>query len=112
MEPYIYKFTLTRVIDGDTIKGNIDLGFHTQLLNQSIRLINIDTPEIRGPEKEEGLIVKEFVKSFISNKDLRIKSYNKDSFGRVLADVFYKSNDNLWYSLSALLLDLELANPY
>jgi len=42
---YTYKISLVRVIDGDTIVVNIDLGFKVVLHKQYIRLHGIDTPE-------------------------------------------------------------------
>ena len=42
---YEYNCTLVRVIDGDTVDVDIDLGFDTILKNQRIRLAGIDTPE-------------------------------------------------------------------
>lgn len=44
-----------RVIDGDTVVLDIDLGFDTWLRNQTIRLYGLNTPEITGEEKPEGL---------------------------------------------------------
>jgi len=45
MTPYVYRCTLDRVIDGDTIDVNIDLGFDVWLHKQRVRLAGIDTPE-------------------------------------------------------------------
>ena len=49
---YQYKADLVKVIDGDTIEVDFDLGFGVWLRNQRIRLAGIDTPEIRTSDKE------------------------------------------------------------
>lgn len=46
-KPFYYNCTLDRVIDGDTIDVNIDLGFDIVLTKQRVRLAGIDTPESR-----------------------------------------------------------------
>ena len=61
---YEYKAIVTRVIDGDTIDVDIQLGFDVVLAKQRIRLLGIDTPESRTRDKEEkvrGLLSKDFV---------------------------------------------------
>jgi micrococcal nuclease len=62
MKPYYYNCTLLKVIDGDTIDVDIDLGFGVTLSNQRLRLYGINTPETRTrdlEEKRRGLIAKE-----------------------------------------------------
>lgn len=93
---FIYKCKLIRVIDGDTIEALIDLGFDTWTM-RTIRLINIDTPEIRTKdltEKKFGLIAKEEVISILSktiNDENEIyfylQSIDYDSWGRCLGIV-------------------------
>lgn len=62
--PYIYKSTVLRIIDGDTIELDVDCGFHLKLSMHG-RLLGVDTPETRGETKEQGLISKEFVETVI-----------------------------------------------
>jgi micrococcal nuclease len=50
---YEYNVKVVRVIDGDTIDVDIDLGFNIVLKKQRIRLYGIDTPESRTRDKEE-----------------------------------------------------------
>ena len=108
---YYYSINLIRVIDGDTIVADINLGFELTLSSQSIRLLGINTPEIRGSQKEEGKIVKQFVTSFLKDKELMIHSFDKDNFGRILADIFYFQDDE-WLSLCDLLISLNMGEPY
>ena len=61
---YEYNCRIVKVVDGDTIDVDIDLGFDIVLSNQRIRLKGIDTPESRTRDLEEkkfGLLAKEVV---------------------------------------------------
>jgi micrococcal nuclease len=108
---YYYRFVLDRVIDGDTVIGEIDLGFKIFMKNQNLRLLYIDAPEVRGLEKEKGLLSKEFLINLITNKDIIIHSFNRDSFGRVLAELFFYDDEN-WFSANTILLNEGFALPY
>jgi len=112
MEQYLYhyKAKLVRVIDGDTIIVTIDRGF-SDFSQKTLRINRIDTPEIRGPERQNGLLAKSEVETLISNRELIIKSHKLDSFGRCLSEVWYLYNDS-WINLSDKLLELNLAEPY
>ena len=51
---YYYRAIVTRVIDGDTVVCDIDQGMHDWKHDQRIRMLGINTPEIRGDQKEAG----------------------------------------------------------
>lgn len=99
--PYEYKAKFKKVIDGDTIVVDIDLGFSIILSDQYIRLIGLDTPESRSKDKIEktfGIISKKAVEDFMKNSDqenLIIQTIfcddNGDKFGRILGKI-YNSN--------------------
>ena len=60
---YEYKCNLVKVVDGDTIDVDIDLGFGVWMQNQRIRMYGIDTPESRTSddvEKVYGNAAKDF----------------------------------------------------
>ena len=86
---YNYKALCTRVIDGDTLICDIDLGFYIALKDQKVRLSRINSPEISTPE---GIKSKEFLKSMIENKEITIKTkkaiLSKEKYGRWLAEIF------------------------
>ena len=98
-----YPVIINRVIDGDSLNVDIDLGFNLVLSNRSLRLIGIDTPELRTRDLEEkkyGLLAKEHVTNWCSsNKELFliIKHHTEDmdKFGRILGDLFDKENNSL-----------------
>lgn len=85
-----YNCTLIRVIDGDTIDVNIDLGFNIWHKGR-IRMAGIDTPESRTRNKAEkvlGLAAKNRLKELLKKKKLSINcTKEKGKFGRILADV-------------------------
>ena len=86
-EPYIYKATIERVVDGDTIDVTLDLGFDVRLHKQRCRLAGIDTPESRTrdlAEKKLGLDAKESLKELCIGS-ITIKSFGKGKYGRILA---------------------------
>jgi len=87
----------------------IDLGFDIVHLH-IIRLHAIDTPEIRGEEREEGLKVKEYVRNLIEGKDVYLKSINKrDKYGRCVANIILIDTNQ---DLTELLLEKEMGKPY
>ena len=86
---YTYKVKeILRVIDGDTMVVNVDLGFDITL-TQKIRVKGIDSPETRTSdpqEKAQGLAAKTFAEAWLQNKSLLVKTYKDDKYGRMLGD--------------------------
>ena len=83
---YTYKAKLDRVIDGDTIDVNIDLGFDISV-HKRIRLAGIDTPESRTrdlEEKKRGLASKARLIELLDKGDLVVESKDVGKYGRVL----------------------------
>lgn len=85
---YTYKAGVHRVIDGDTLIAMIDLGLKTKT-RQKLRLRGIDAPEITT---QRGLYVRDYVRMTLDRqKFVVVKTYRDDKWGRMLADVFYKT---------------------
>ena len=90
---YEYKCKVTRVVDGDTVDIDIDLGFGVWLHKERVRIHGIDTPESRTRDKVEkrfGLLAKEFVKKFVKGSDVILTTQKYDAkgkFGRILGDI-------------------------
>lgn len=85
---------LTKVVDGDTIDVDIDLGFDISFSSR-VRLAGIDTPESRTADKAEkalGLEAKEYLKYKLKDaKSIVIKTEKMDSsekYGRILGWIF------------------------
>ncbi len=89
---YEYSCKIDRVVDGDTVDVDIDLGFDVWMLKQRIRLYGVDTPESRTRDKVEkvfGNLAKEFVEKRLpvgSKQVLRTKLDGKGKFGRILGE--------------------------
>jgi micrococcal nuclease len=88
-----YKFELDRVVDGDTIDVEIDLGFSIYH-RARVRLLGIDCPESRTKdldEKRRGFLAKDFLSSCLENADSKVIKTSVDSkgkFGRVLGTIY------------------------
>jgi micrococcal nuclease len=112
---YQYKATITRIIDGDTVDCDIDLGFKVILSKQRIRLYGIDTPESRTRDKVEkkyGLIAKQFLVDFIEAEDYQIlietSKGGRGKFGRILGKLVNADG----VCVNDLMCELGYAAPY
>lgn len=108
---YVYKYKVTRVIDGDTIEGTVDLGFNVSV-KLRVRLANVDTPEIFRPKSEAertlGLKATEFVENQILNKFviLKTKKDKRGKYGRYIGYIYSSIEESK--SLNELLVEKKL----
>ena len=109
---YDYQCTIVRVVDGDTVDVDIDLGFDTWRCGERLRLYGIDTPECRTRDAEEkaaGFLAKEFVEDALHVGGIyRLQTKEKGKFGRYLGTI-YLTDDT---SINAALVTEHLAVPY
>jgi micrococcal nuclease len=90
-----YDVTVIKVVDGDTVDVDIDLGFGVTLTDERVRIMGIDTPESRTRDKVEDLFgeaakarLKELMKNggkLITTEDRKGEDM-KGKFGRILGD--------------------------
>ena len=109
---YRYKVEVTRVVDGDTVDVDIDLGFGMTYKKQRVRMKGIDTPESRTRdlvEKKFGLASKEFLKSQLEDQKIELVSHDKGKFGRILGELFVGSSA---YSINKIMIDYHYAVLY
>lgn len=89
---YSYRVENIRVIDGDTVEVDIDLGFGVWLKKQKVRIYNIDAPEMRSKDDEEklfGLAAKKKLEELLSlSDDITLKSFQdvRGKYGRIIGD--------------------------
>lgn len=87
---YEYRINVVKIIDGDTVDVDIDLGFGVWLKKQRIRLYGIDTPESRTrdlDEKRYGLMAKKFLTEQIKDGAiLKTRLDKKGKYGRILGE--------------------------
>jgi micrococcal nuclease len=95
---YEYRCKVVRVIDGDTVDVDIDLGFGVWMKKQRIRMYGIDTPESRTRDLEEkkyGLAAKDFLVGMLEDENGIILKTYKDAegkFGRILGELWRTTN--------------------
>jgi micrococcal nuclease len=95
---YEYRINVVKVIDGDTVDVDIDLGFGVWMKKERVRLYGIDTPESRTRDKAEkvyGLKAKEYLKQQLKQgvPVLRTHKDAKGKFGRILGELLYIDNE-------------------
>jgi micrococcal nuclease len=90
-----YEVKVLKVVDGDTVDVDINLGFGIVLTDERVRIMGIDTPESRTSDKVEkvfGLAAKARLKELLDEEAILITTEDKHGedmkgkFGRVLGD--------------------------
>lgn len=84
---FYYKANVVRVVDGDTLDVEIDMGFHIGC-RQRLRLMGVDTPEISTPE---GKGIKAILQELLEGKTYKIYTIKPDKYGRYLFDLLISS---------------------
>lgn len=110
---YQYKIKkINRVIDGDTVDLDIDLGFNVTLSHR-VRLKGIDAAETRtlnAEEKAKGLVAKEWIKKELSRKgEWIIETAKDDKYGRILGTLYCVGDAS---TLNERMLNEGVAVPY
>lgn len=90
-DPYIRRARVRRVVDGDTIDVDIDLGFHATVSHR-LRLAGVDTPELRNKTtKVEALAAKQYVEDWVESEDdwpLIIRTEKTGKWNRWIAQIW------------------------
>jgi micrococcal nuclease len=95
---YKYRAYVKDVYDGDTITVDISLGFHVTMTDIKVRLIGIDTPEIRTRDLEEkarGYEVRDWLRERILGKKVLLHTKEKGKFGRWLGHIWSLEEENI-----------------
>jgi micrococcal nuclease len=119
---YEYRATIVKVIDGDTVDVDIDLGFGIVLSDERVRIMGIDTPESRTRDKVEkkfGLAAKARLKQLLGKTCTLKTQINKSGedmkgkFGRILGDFdVYDNKTDSWQPVTKVLVSEGHAVPY
>jgi len=112
---YQYKVSVVKVVDGDTLDVNIDLGFGMTYKKQRVRMMGIDTPESCTRDKVEklfGKASKKHLKKLLeSAESISLISHDKGKFGRILGEI-YIHNDDAELNVNQKMIDDCHAVPY
>lgn len=91
---YTYRARAIRVIDGDTLVLDVDLGMGIHSV-QTCRLHGIDTPEVYGVDKDSdeyarGTRAARILTMAVTGQTLIVRTHKDrgDKYGRLLADVY------------------------
>ena len=119
---YEYRATIVKVVDGDTVDVDIDLGFGIVLSDERVRIMGIDTPESRTRDKVEkkfGLAAKARLKELLGKTCTLKTQINKSGedmkgkFGRILGDFdVYDNKTDSWQPVTKVLVSEGHAVPY
>jgi micrococcal nuclease len=92
---YHYNAVVTGVYDGDTITVDIDLGMDTWRKGEKIRLARINTPEVRGKERPEGIKSRDWLRKRILGRHIMLetKRDKKGKYGRYIAEIWVHEED-------------------
>ncbi len=119
---YEYKCNIVKVIDGDTVDIDIDLGFGMWMLDERVRIMGIDTPESRTRdlvEKKFGLAAKKRLKELLGKSAVLATQVNKNGedmkgkFGRILGDFdVYCPSTDAWRPVTTVMSEEGHCVPY
>ena len=122
--PYIYRILeIEKIVDGDTIDFIVDLGFglsYGRGKHLRVRLLGINTPEVRGTEKEAGLAAKQFVVDWFTRHEgrplfLKTVKDKTGKYGRYLGEILAQEPEGAipeFHNLNRDLLATGHAVPY
>ena len=110
---YQYKIKkINRVIDGDTVDLDIDLGFSITITHR-VRLKDIDAAETRTKdleEKAEGIKARLWLEKELSREgEWIIDTYREDKYGRILGTLYLVGDP---VTVNERMLNEEIAKPY
>ncbi|MEZ4870399.1 MAG: thermonuclease family protein [Caldilineaceae bacterium] len=108
---YYYAAHVTAVYDGDTVTVDMDLGLGMWRHGQTVRLWRINAPELKGVERPQGLVVRDFVRNLVLDKPILLRTIldkrgedQTGKFGRLLGEILYEDESGQQVNLNELLL--------
>lgn len=123
LTPFVFLAKYVKAYDADTVTLNIDLGFNMWRINQSVRIVGIDTPEMRpkkagrtkesiANEKKRAQAAAVYARELLKSADrLYVRSHELDKYGRLLGIVYLQKDGELT-SLGDLLINAGHAVDY
>lgn len=95
MRLYVYNTKILRIVDGDTVEAEIDLGFHLRM-TAIVRMLHYNAPEMKAhaktPEEANlGIIAKEVLTGYVLDKTgltIQTQLDRSDKYGRILGALY------------------------
>lgn len=114
-----FKSTSFDCYDGDTCRAVLDLGLSVSLLDQPLRLCDIDAPEMRGATNVQGMMARDWLVTKLRHANRvyveiphRKGRYRRDKYGRWLAWIWACSRANECIQLNSAMVAEGHAVPY
>ncbi len=114
---YEYRCKVVKIVDGDTVDVDIDLGFGVWLKKERIRMFGIDTPESRTralDHKNYGLMAKDYITKLLDDEGGIVLKTRKDAegkYGRILGEL-WRTTDFADTSINDLMIKNHHAVSY
>ena len=111
---YCYRATVVSVYDGDTCKVDIDLGLGVWKKKETLRLNRINAPEMRGADRDNGIIARDFLRSVIADRDILLQTVldKKGKYGRYLAEIWIMDSAGKWKNVNDMMIETDNAVYY
>lgn len=103
---YHYKAKVVEVYDDDTCTIDIDLGLHTWIKGEKVRLNRINAPELKGTERTKGLKSRDYLRSLILDKEIFIETIKdkKEKYGRYLGEIWLEDDKGNFVNVNDVLV--------
>ena len=110
---YHYRARVVSVYDGDTCRVDLDLGFGIWIRKEKIRLARINTPELRGSQRMEGLKARDYLRDLILGRSiiLETKKDRKGKYGRYLGELWLEQAGQ-WVNVNDIMVQEGLAKRW
>lgn len=96
---YEYEAIVRSVYDGDTVRVDVDLGFHIWRYNEALRLYGINAFEMTGSQREKGIVARDALRERVLHKPVFVRTVKdkQEKYGRYLATIFDADGEvNAW----------------
>ncbi len=100
-----YRAIVTGVYDGDSVTADVYLGMDTWRHNTKLRLLGVDTPEIKSASRAQAIIARDQLRGLILGKEIRLctDEDKTEKYGRHLAWIYLDNiNVNAWLKMRKL----------
>lgn len=108
---YHYNAVVTEVYDGDTCTVDIDLGMNTWIRGEKIRLNRINTQEVVGKTKSDGIKSRDHLRKLVLGKEIIIQTIKdrKEKYGRYLGEIWIANKKGVQKNINDEMVKAKMA---